>query len=183
MAYAYITKAAAQDGGLVHSLTPPAVNPGPTPEKHNSQTHKQPQQKRRERTRPKGQALPLPYQEKPWQRPTLPPHNRAVPSAQGDLTTGFGMRPSVTLLPKPPRKPTPTTTTQPNRGATATSKLREQSVREHPIICSGQALDLLVPVSSTPHEASTPGLSTLSSTGSLTLSRRQETSSRSKLPA
>ena len=27
---------------------------------------------------------------KPWRQPTLPPHHRAVPSAQGDLTTGFG---------------------------------------------------------------------------------------------
>ena len=51
--------------------------------------------KKRGGSRP-SQATPSPNK-KPWQRPTLPPHHRAVPSAQGDLTTGFGKRPGVTL--------------------------------------------------------------------------------------
>ena len=45
------------------------------------------------------------------------------------------------------------------------------NAREHPATCSGQALGLLVPVSSTPYKASTPGLSTPSSTGSLNPSK------------
>ncbi|CAL9490994.1 hypothetical protein SUDANB121_03252 [Nocardiopsis dassonvillei] len=57
----------------------------------------------------------------------------------------------------------------PKPGNISTSYVKR--MREHPIICSGQALGLLVPVSSTPHKASTPGLSTPSSIGSLTLSK------------
>src|SRR5699024_6288005 len=68
-------------------------------------------------------------------------------------TTCFEKRPRITLPPKPPRKKT------------------VNNVREHPATCSGQALGLLVPVSSTPYKASTPGLSTPSSTGSLNPSK------------
>src|SRR5690606_32461406 len=53
-----------------------------------------------------------------------------------------------------------------------------ESCARTPCICGGQALGRLVPVSSTPHRASTSGLSTPSSLGSLTHSRWQETSSR-----
>ena len=49
--------------------------------------------------------------------------------------------------------------------------------------CCGQALGLLVPVDSTPHRASIPGLSTPSSLGGLNHARWWETSSWNELPA
>src|SRR5699024_2158370 len=54
-----------------------------------------------------------------------------------------------------------------NPSTKTTTEKTVNNVREHPATCSGQALGLLVPVSSTPYKASTPGLSTPSSTGSL----------------
>ena len=104
------------------------------------------------------------------------PTMKAVPSAQRGLTTGFGKRPGVTLPLSPPHTTPPH---HPTRGGTG--KNHEQYART-PSICDGQALGPLVPVSSTPHNASTPGLSTQSSPGSLTPTTGQETSSRSKLP-
>src|SRR5699024_8180314 len=92
---------------------------------------------------------PSSLQKKPRRQPTRPRHHSAVPAAQQHFTTGFEKRPGITLPPIPPRKKT------------------VNNVREHPATCSGQALGLLVPVSSTPYKASTPGLSTPSSTGSL----------------
>src|SRR5690606_28984183 len=85
---------------------------------------------------------------------------------------------AVTLTPHPP----------PTRGVRQGTLLKSplglvDSCARTPCICGGQALGRLVPVSSTPHRASTSGLSTPSSLGSLTHSRWQETSSRSKLPA
>src|SRR5699024_2733539 len=58
-----------------------------------------------------------------------------------------------------------------NPSTKTTTEKHVNNVREHPATCSGQALGLLVPVSSTPHKASTPGLSTPSSTGSLNPSK------------
>src|SRR5699024_4838969 len=58
-----------------------------------------------------------------------------------------------------------------NPSTKTTTEKTVNNVREHPATCSGQALGLLVPVSSTPYKASTPGLSTPSSTGSLNPSK------------
>src|SRR5699024_6925259 len=45
-----------------------------------------------------------------------------------------------------------------NPSTKTTTEKTVNNVREHPATCSGQALGLLVPVSSTPYKASTPGL-------------------------
>ena len=88
-----------------------------------------------------------------WQRPTLPRVPPVVPSALEGLTAGFGMDPGVS----PPLWP-PCACFKP-----FTQKL--QGKEESSL---GQGLGVLVPVSCTPHGASTSGLSTLSSTGHLT---------------
>jgi hypothetical protein len=119
----------------------------------------------------------------------------AVPSALEGLATGFGMGPGVPPPPKPP-------TTQ--RKSIQLSPTTQHHPPPHPpptreqvnvVVCSGshsgceqqkvygQALGLLVPVNSTPHRASIPGLSTPSSLGGLNLTRRRETSSWNELPA
>ena len=92
---------------------------------------------------------------------TLP---SAVPSALEGLTTGFGMSPGVSLPPSPP-KPQRTATPCPThrRGPGCCSRIAQRTQA----LCR-QVLGLLVPVSSTRHRASTTGLSTHSSHGSLT---------------
>lgn len=165
----------------------------PTPTFTNAQT---PAQKNREHNHPPNN----PHNTKAGGRPQDdPPPSQKTVAATYSPTPPQGSTISAKRLNDRVRKETgcdppaitttetthhPPDSTHPNQGKESQRAASSvKSVREHPIICSGQALGLLVPVSSTPHRASTPGLSTPSSIGSLTLSRRQETSSQSKLPA
>src|SRR3954454_3430885 len=119
----------------------------------------------------------------------------AVPSALEGLASGFGMGPGV------PHSATTTDNhiklssyTYRTHHPTPTRKSRKKSehgcvlrvtqwMRTTNVTCCGQALGLLVPVDSTPHKASIPGLSTPSPLGGLTHARWWETSSWNELPA
>ena len=118
----------------------------------------------------------------------------AVPSALEGLASGFGMGPGV---------PHSATTTDNTNNQTNPHNTGDGSNTHPPtgntggglVVCSGshsgceqqkccgQALGLLVPVDSTPHRASIPGLSTPSSLGGLNHARWWETSSWNELPA
>ena len=109
---------------------------------------------------------------------TLP---SAVPSAQADLASGFGMGPGVTLPLTPPTKTRPTTTHHTNTGVGGVMPDTEQQTRaklskihKKSVLTFGQ----LVPVTSTPHSASRSGLSTPSSLGGLTRNLISEQASR-----
>src|SRR4051794_25871908 len=119
----------------------------------------------------------------------------AVPSALEGLASGFGMGPGV------PHSATTTDNTihisftNRTHHPTPTNPHTKGRERANMVVCSGshsgceqrtccgQALGLLVPVDSTPHKASIPGLSTPSSLGGLTHARWWETSSWNELPA
>ena len=125
----------------------------------------------------------------------------AVPSALEGLASGFGMGPGVphsatttdnTIPLSPadlldgsntPPHPQPGNPDQGGHGcALRVTQWMRTTTRERGNCC-GQALGLLVPVDSTPHSASIPGLSTPSSLGGLTHARWWETSSWNELPA
>jgi hypothetical protein len=113
----------------------------------------------------------------------------AVPSALEGLASGFGMGPGVPPPPTPPttlftNHPPPTRRQRPDGAGglnTPPPPPRPRKTRgpgRNMVVCSGshsgceqhacrQALGLLVPVNSTPHRASIPGLSTPSSLGGL----------------
>ena len=102
----------------------------------------------------------------------------AVPSALEGLASGFGMGPGV-----PPPPTPPTTLSKYNKPLTEHSCVLRVTQWMRATKCCGQALGLLVPVDSTPHRASIPGLSTPSSLGGLNHARWWETSSWNELPA
>ena len=107
----------------------------------------------------------------------------AVPSALEGLASGFGMGPGV---PPPPTPPTTLFTYPPTQipggrthhhppetwptvlGCVLRVTQWMRTTHSHRAWCCGQALGLLVPVDSTPHRASIPGLSTPWSLGGLT---------------
>ena len=94
-------------------------------------------------------------------RPTLPHGDRAVPSALEGLTAVFGMGTGVSPPLSPPETGSSIWTGVPSVGreqASGSSPRQEIMVKPH---------GHLVPVSSTPYGASTPGLSTSSSTRGL----------------
>ena len=106
---------------------------------------------------------PEPGSGKIRRRPTLPHGDRAVPSALEGLTAVFGMGTGVS----PPLSPPETESGSNNRSS------GQVVVREQASGSSAQAESVvkphghLVPVSSTPYGASTPGLSTSSSSRGL----------------
>ena len=104
----------------------------------------------------------------------------AVPSALEGLASGFGMGPGV---PPPPTPPTtlstyfPYSNTPPPHTKNRATMMLVVCSGSHSGCeqrCCGQALGLLVPVNSTPHRASIPGLSTPSSLGGLNHARVNE---------
>jgi hypothetical protein len=129
-------------------------------------------------------------------RPTLPHPDECSTIGAGGLSfrvrDGTGRYPSATTtdntnnlspLPglntpphRPPRKPRGTVDMVVCSGS-------HSGCEQLHVTCCGQALGLLVPVDSTPHRASIPGLSTPSSLGGLTHARWWETSSWNELPA
>src|SRR5690606_9056447 len=110
------------------------------------------------------------------------PHHRSSTIGAGRLNDrvrkGSGCDPPAITTEKQKDPQTPHHHQQKNHQ----QQQKKKQCARTPSIHGGQALGLLVPVSSTPHNASTPGLSTRSSPGSLTPSKGQETSSRSRLP-
>ena len=108
-----------------------------------------------------------------WQCPTLPRKEYAVPSAQEDLTSVFGMDTGVT---PPPLSPGNLSFF--SFFSLSSSLLPQDSLKttqcitfSNPFSFLGQALDLLVSVSSMYHYTYTPDLSTRSSLWCLTSSR------------
>src|SRR5882757_2231475 len=99
----------------------------------------------------------------------------AVPSALEGLASGFGMGPGVSPPLTPPKHYEDHHHTQPDRDISPNTGRAGWFLQNHTVdakrLCK-QALGLLVPVNSTPHRASISGLSTPSSIGGLTLSRR-----------
>src|ERR1700730_16641021 len=110
--------------------------------------------------------------------------SRAVPSALEGLTSGLGMGPGVSPPPKPPKRLTPppsrarkSLVSEPQRPRILLSRPHQPPLvrgagwflgtaqgREHHAVtatwCVLKSLGLLVPVNSTPHDASISGLST-----------------------
>ena len=130
-------------------------------------------------------------------RPTLPHPDECSTIGAGGLSfrvrDGTGRSPSAkpptTLSTYPPQPQEGRThhphTTPATQGPTRRTWLCAQghTVDASNKQCCGQALGLLVPVDSTPHRASIPGLSTPSSLGGLNHARWWETSSWNELPA
>src|SRR5690606_3085028 len=101
----------------------------------------------------------------------------AVPSALEALASGFGMGPGVSPPLSPPKlSPTHQGAHPHHNGGRNILRVCQEPYSERDNL-RGQALGLLVPVSSTRYRAYTPGLSTQSSPGGLTRSSRWETSS------
>jgi hypothetical protein len=98
----------------------------------------------------------------------------AVPSALEGLASGFGMGPGVSPPLTPPKhyEDNPQATTHKTEvPQTEPDWFPQNHTVDAKRLCK-QALGLLVPVNSTPYRASISGLSTPSSIGGLTLSRR-----------
>ncbi len=98
----------------------------------------------------------------------------AVPSAQEGLASGFGMGPGVSPPPTPPKHYEDHHHTQPPTPPRVPGRAG-RFLQNHTVDAQHlrrQALGLLVPVNSTRYRASISGLSTPSSIGGLTLSRR-----------